>query len=456
MNLTRVLVNIGGVVGLSLALTAIAQPPAPTAPASKEQPSPTPAAPAVPSKDAPAAAPARVVSKEAADLLEKARAAGKAVNDITANVEVSMKNDGEGEASKGRIVFALKDGRIPFGNWRIETAPTNPTAGSASAPAPGKTVAYDGATLRTIDPSKKEMTETPVGERGFPSGEEGMLMPMWFFEQRNPDMMAGMKPTIVEQVIEGEPGAHKIGDEKVTIVRQVRTATLPVNPEEPNAKPRVLTETVRLSLGADNLPRRAQRTIEVSGDEPFKQEVSHTYEGLKVNTSPGTEVFALKAPEGYTTREVAAPEEGSSELKVKVGDAAPDFNLKDADGKEYKLADFKGKVVLLDFWATWCGPCVKAMPSIQKISETFKDKAVAVIGVNTWERKATAGPEFIKKKGYTYLNLLKGDDLAKAYGISGIPTLILIDKEGKILHTAVGFGPGEEEELTKLINEKLK
>lgn len=445
MKLTRVLVNLGGMVGLSMALTAFAQPTSPT---------PAPAAPAVPTKDAPAAAePVRVMSKEAAELLAKAKAAGMAAKDITATTEVTFKGDGgeAGESRKGKIAIILKDGQMPFGNWRLEPA--------VKAGESAKVFAFDGKTLRAIDPAKKEMTETAVpGGMGYPSGEEGMLLPMWFMEQRQ-DMMAMMKPTIVEQVIEGEVGGSTIGSEKVTIVRQVRTINLPAM-EEGGGKPQVLTETSRVYLAADNLPRRADRLIEVKGgeaSESHKQEISQTYTDLKVNTTPAAETFVLKAPEGYKTRQVTAEEAGGSpELTVKAGDAAHDFNLKDAEGKEYKLADFKGKIVLLDFWATWCGPCVQAMPSIQKISETFKDKAVAVIGVNTWERGEKAGPEFIKKKGYTYLNLLKGDDLAKAYGVSGIPTLILIDKEGKVLHTAVGFGPGEEEELTKLINEKLK
>lgn len=451
MKTTRVLVNLGGLLGLSMALTSIAEPPpapiAPAAPAAPSTPAPAaPAVPAVPAKVAPAAEPAREMSKQAAELLEKAKAAAKAAKDVSATTVITMKSDGEGDTRTGKFIVELKDGMMPIGNWRLETA--------AKEGESAKVFAFDGKALRGIDPSKKEMTEMSVaGGVGYPQGEEGMLIPMWFLEQRQ-DMMAMMKPKVLEQVVEGEVGGSKVGEEKVTIVRQVRSMAIPSMEGGPQ---QTITETTRVFLAADNLPRRAERVMELKGgEEAHKQEIVQTFEGLKVNTTPSAETFTLKAPEGYQTRQVAADEGGSGELKVKTGDAAPEFSLKDAEGKEYKLADFKGKIVLLDFWATWCGPCKQAMPSIQKISETFKDKAVAVIGVNTWEKGEKAGPEYMKKQGFTYLNLLKGDDLAKAYGVSGIPTLILIDKDGKILHTAVGFGPSEEAELTKMINEKLK
>ncbi|MCC6361414.1 MAG: TlpA family protein disulfide reductase [Phycisphaerales bacterium] len=193
----------------------------------------------------------------------------------------------------------------------------------------------------------------------------------------------------------------------------------------------------------------------VKRGEETLQDLSTTLTEVKLNSKPGDALFTLEAPNGFEVKKIEpGAEEEDAGLKFKEGDAAPDFALKDADGKEYKLADFKGKVVLLDFWATWCGPCVRAMPTIQKLHEAYKDKPVAIIGMNTWERGNAT--EFVKKKGFTYLQLLKADDLAKEYGISGIPTLVLIDGAGKILHTAVGFSDDEEKELTKLIDEQIK
>jgi thiol-disulfide isomerase/thioredoxin len=119
------------------------------------------------------------------------------------------------------------------------------------------------------------------------------------------------------------------------------------------------------------------------------------------------------------------------------------------------LASLKGKVVLLDFWATWCGPCKAAMPSIQKIHDDYKDKGVAVLGVNTWEKKEDGAKKYMESKGFNYGCLLKGDDLATAYGVTGIPTLVVIGKDGKVALVEVGMGPNGADGLRKAIDAAL-
>src|SRR5258708_34172469 len=87
---------------------------------------------------------------------------------------------------------------------------------------------------------------------------------------------------------------------------------------------------------------------------------------------------------------VSAQKSESSKGNTKllaVGATAPDWELSDADGKLQTLAQYRGKVVVLDFWATWCGPCTKVMPQIQKLHEKNKDKGVAVFCVSSWDQK---------------------------------------------------------------------
>ncbi len=193
--------------------------------------------------------------------------------------------------------------------------------------------------------------------------------------------------------------------------------------------------------------------------------MTFTVFGLKVDPKTDDATFSLKAPEGFTKADPEMPgmmmggDEGEAPqrpaLAVKAGDPAPDFKLMTLDGKEVTLASLKGKVVLLDFWATWCGPCKAAMPTIQKISEDYKSKDVVVLGVNTFEQKPDAAKDYLAKKKFTYGCLLKGDELAKAYGVTGIPTLVIIGKDGKVASTEVGMSDESGAMLRKAIDAAL-
>ncbi len=152
----------------------------------------------------------------------------------------------------------------------------------------------------------------------------------------------------------------------------------------------------------------------------------------------------------------------------KVGDKAIDWSLKDSDGKTVKLSDLKGKVVVMDFWATWCGPCRKAMPDIQKLHEEFKDKNVLVYGLNAWEKDDTKADKSGKKltaaekaKGYmadqkfTYGLLLGADDVATKHGLTGIPAFFIIDTKGKVVYAESGYSPSHYAEMKKVIKTAL-
>ena len=112
---------------------------------------------------------------------------------------------------------------------------------------------------------------------------------------------------------------------------------------------------------------------------------------------------------------------------------APDFNLKDADGKPVRLSDYKGKVVLLDFWATWCGPCKIEIPWFMEFERRNKDRGFAVIGVSMDEEGWDAVKPFINHLAINYRILMGNDATAQAYGgIDALPTAFLIDRDGKV------------------------
>jgi thiol-disulfide isomerase/thioredoxin len=109
------------------------------------------------------------------------------------------------------------------------------------------------------------------------------------------------------------------------------------------------------------------------------------------------------------------------------------FKLKDLDGKSISLADYRGKIVLLNFWATWCGPCKAEMPSIQTFYQKNKSSGIILLSVNIGETEDVVR-NYIEDNGFTFPVLLDGDQkIALDYGIEGIPTTYLIGKGGHFL-----------------------
>jgi peroxiredoxin len=124
---------------------------------------------------------------------------------------------------------------------------------------------------------------------------------------------------------------------------------------------------------------------------------------------------------------------------------APDFALKDAEGKVVKLSDYKGKVVLLDFWATWCGPCKIEIPWFMEMQRKDKDKGFEVLGVAMDDEGWEAVKPFAAKMGMNYRLVIGNDQTAQMYGgVDALPTTFLIDRGGKIAAVHVGLTSRKE------------
>ena len=142
---------------------------------------------------------------------------------------------------------------------------------------------------------------------------------------------------------------------------------------------------------------------------------------------------------------------------VKKGDKAPDFTVEMVDGSKVQLSKLKGKVVVVNFWATWCPPCREELKHVQKqLIDRFKGKKFAFLPISRGEKKDVV-EAFRKKMNYTFpMGLDPQQSIYKLYASNYIPRNFVVDKDGKVIYVSVGYTPEEFAEMVKVIEEALK
>jgi thiol-disulfide isomerase/thioredoxin len=142
------------------------------------------------------------------------------------------------------------------------------------------------------------------------------------------------------------------------------------------------------------------------------------------------------------------------ETALEVGKAAPPFKLSDLRGREFSLDQYKGKVVLLDFWATWCSPCRMTMPLLEKLRHEYHGGLV-LLAINLQETEDVVR-DYVRQQNLSSQVLLDEEgSVAEAYGAQSIPMQVLIDKNGSIRFVQLGFNPGMAAELRTEIEKLL-
>jgi peroxiredoxin len=140
---------------------------------------------------------------------------------------------------------------------------------------------------------------------------------------------------------------------------------------------------------------------------------------------------------------------------VAVQELAPDFALKSLDGTNLRLNEYRGQVVLINFWATWCGPCRQEMPLLEQIDKRYRDAGFTVLGVNV-EGKAGPAQELASKAGVTFPVLVDADQkVSELYQLESMPSSVVVDRDGVVRYVHRGYKPGDEAKYLEVVKELI-
>lgn len=223
------------------------------------------------------------------------------------------------------------------------------------------------------------------------------------------------------------------------------------------------TAAMKKALGLSGNKQDAEDSEE---DEPGtprhveRAEVTLRFKNVKLDAEIPADRFAFQPDRG--TQKVAEFDWDAAmqmpDPRDMIGQPAPAFSGDAFDGKPLSLESLRGRVVVLDFWATWCVPCVKALPEVQKISEKYADKQVTVVGINQDNKAAEAKvKKFIADKKLTFRQFPDiGLKIGKSYKVAAIPCTIVIDAKGIVQAVHVGLDPEKPQEFPKQLSEQIE
>ncbi len=219
------------------------------------------------------------------------------------------------------------------------------------------------------------------------------------------------------------------------------------------ADPSTLDIRISLALQRENYSAAVQLVQLALEDETLYITDLDGERFARLSEVPQWKKFILDAKAKH---EAEKPQRRAKAIANRTNTPAPLWELPDGKGGIVKLSELKGKIVILDFWATWCNPCRQAMPILDRWMRTAMPKGVQVYSINVWERDAAAALSFIPKNGYAMTPLFAPNLISKDYGFDGIPYICVIDQDGKIVFSESGFSRDLEEKLSFWIDALIK
>lgn len=418
-----------------------------------------------------------VAIEAAAEVHPRLAAARRAIAAVRAlSFEARVKTEGPAAAQSPAYSAKVAAARADAGGWRL-------TAKGTATGADGKTsplhLGYDAATAWSLRESEKAVFEKSVSAmtelENFFREHSGQAIIPWPLLADRPLEFAGEVTTEAEAEVDG------IACEVLAFASPGGSGAGGGAAGGGATKGEEGKSTIRVYIAkSDGLPRRFDRVRELAAKDaatqPERNVQTLVLSELRTNAEAAAGVFTPPAPDGFAIR--TAPSRPKRERRepdplrgpdvrdkgglLNVGMLAPEWSLKDPAGKVYKLADYRGKVVFMDFWATWCPPCRVAMPSVQRLHDHYANKDVVILGLNFNDTKPDAAEKYMKSKGFTYPVLLNAETLAEQYKITGIPAFFIVGKDGRIVYTQTGFAGGNkaaekahDEKMMKLIDDAL-
>ncbi len=141
---------------------------------------------------------------------------------------------------------------------------------------------------------------------------------------------------------------------------------------------------------------------------------------------------------------------------VSLRENAPDFTLKSLEGSNLRLEEYRGQVVLINFWASWCGPCRQEMPILDRLHHRYQDTGFAVLGINV-EGEREPAQDLVDKTNVTFPILLDADQkVSEMYDLQAMPSSVVIDRDGVVRYIHLGYKPGDEAKYVEVVKRLIR